>query len=56
MDKKRKLIAFLATLLIVSLLCGIGKIVSADFVDLVKAAFWAFVVGNGAEHLAEMKK
>lgn len=52
MLKKRKFTAYLLTLVISSIVCACGPLDGVDYADLMKAAIWAFVVGNGAEHFA----
>lgn len=55
MKDKRKFIAYTATILVCALCFAFAELASGDFADIVRAAIWAFVVGNSAEHFAEKK-
>jgi len=50
MSKSRKYTAYLATLLVSALLCGLGGLTGEEFAGLLKIALSVFVLGNGAEH------
>lgn len=51
-DKKRKYNIYLITLVIVALLTLAKGLTGEHFVAMMQTAFWAFIVGNGVEHVA----
>lgn len=52
----RKVIAYASTVALVALALLFNYVSGAEFVDFLKVAFCALVAGNGAEHLAGMKR
>lgn len=55
MTKARKYTAYIATLVVSAILCGMGGLTGGEYAGLLKVALSVFVLGNGAEHYFDKK-